>query len=262
MLIVQSHWGLRNMPFPDQPDARAFYFADSHDEAFARLHYVVEHGRQACVVEGIEGIGKTLVSRMHSSEVARRGFATGWLNIRGATDDSIREQMANELGLPWSEEPTWRRLGQRCQELILERGRLVLTFDDADSAAPDVLEQLRALFDRQSPGDGLTAILTTRTARCGRLRGRFSELSDLRVELGPWSRDDTAKFLSTSMVRAGGESSAFDSAAVDRVHDRAQGNPREICKLARLTLFAGASDRATAIDGQTVESVAAELVAT
>jgi len=260
MLVVQSHWGLHEIPFSDQPESHAFYRAESQTEALARMHYVVEHGRQARVVRGDGGIGNSLVSRVHSREVGGRGFAAGWLNIRGATDASIRDQLATELSLPWSEEPTWERLGQRCFELILERGKLVLTLDDADGAAPEVLERLRALFDQQaSRGGRLSAILTSRAPSGGRLQGQFAELADLRVDLEPWSIEETTGFLNASMVRAGGAAFVFDGAAIRQIHDRAQGNPRDIFQIARLTLFAGANDHASEIDSRTVDSVARQL---
>ena len=261
MFVLQSHWGLDFPPFSDRPGREGFFAAEPHDEALARMHYVVDHGRRACIVEGDGGSGKTLLSRIHIQEAAERGYSAAWLNVREATDEQLRESLAARWGLPADQSPTWTRLEQRAVELMIERTRVVLALDDADYAAPEALEGVRSLLDRCGEGPGtLTIIATARSARAGRLRGRLYELGDLRVELSPWTLDDTSDFIAGSLERAGGHASLFEFAAVEQIHTLSTGLPRDICRLARLALLAGAGVGAEVIDTDMIDSVAEELL--
>ena len=262
MLVVQSHWGLEFSPFPAQPGRDAFFAASPHEEALARLHYVVDHGHRVSIVEGDSGSGKTLVTRVHHEESLDKGNASAWLNVRGATEESLREMLAALWTLPGFQTPSWERLGRRVQELMLERQRVVLTLDDADFAAPDALEGIRGLLDRSTSEQGtLTIVAASHAARSGRLRGRLYELGDLRIELAPWSAQDTADFLAGSLSRAGA-SDVFELDAIAQIHELSLGMPRDICRFARLALLATASENANVVTSAIVDSVADELVST
>ena len=120
------------------------------------------------------------------------------------------------------------------------------------------LEQLRGLFDRF--GAGVTIVLTSRSASVGRLYHRFGAICELRVTLEPWTLEESVEYLERSLRAEGGHIGMFETEAIERIHVRSQGWPREIGRLARLALLAGAGCQLAAVDALTVDSVADELV--
>ena len=58
-----EHWGLDSWPFRAVLDVNRFYPSAGHDEAIARLEYLVEARRRLGVLFGEAGVGKSLVLR-------------------------------------------------------------------------------------------------------------------------------------------------------------------------------------------------------
>ena len=59
--MFESHWGLRESPFRDLADPRYFYCSPTHDEALARLQFLVRNHRRLGLLLGTPGSGKTLL---------------------------------------------------------------------------------------------------------------------------------------------------------------------------------------------------------
>ena len=51
--MYQSHWGLRAMPFNGRVDPKYFFPSPTHEEALARLHFLVENHRRLGIVLGV-----------------------------------------------------------------------------------------------------------------------------------------------------------------------------------------------------------------
>lgn len=56
-----SYFGLKELPFENTPDPKFFYFSKEHEEALARIVYVITHKKQLSMVTGEYGSGKTLL---------------------------------------------------------------------------------------------------------------------------------------------------------------------------------------------------------
>ena len=54
-----SYWGLKEKPFENTPNPKFFYNSAQHEEAFARMMYVVKEDKGAGVVTGVFGCGAT-----------------------------------------------------------------------------------------------------------------------------------------------------------------------------------------------------------
>jgi type II secretory pathway predicted ATPase ExeA len=88
---------------------------------------------------------------------------------------------------------------------------------------------------------------------------RLLDLSELRIELDRWEEDETAEFLRQSVVEAGGDKPIFDHTAQARLHELAEGTPRQVNQLAQLAMLAGAGQQLNCVDVETVESAYEEL---
>ena len=60
--MYRDHFGLREKPFGKTPDPRFLYLSRGHEEALARLEFVVEE-REIAILTGGIGCGKTTLSR-------------------------------------------------------------------------------------------------------------------------------------------------------------------------------------------------------
>jgi len=262
--MYETHWGLTGSPFSGGLDARAFYQSPTHEEALARLHFLVERSRRLGLLLGPGGSGKSLLLRFFSHGLGRRGAAVAMLNLSGLGAEELLPPLAEQLGLmPPPAAGTaalWRMVTDRLAEFRYEHRDTVLLFDDADLAEAAVLGQLVRLLKQDVAADSrLTAVLAGRPGRVDRVGPQLLELTELRIDLEPWEPADTQQFLESSLARAGREAPVFTPAAAERVHALGAGVPRRISQLADLSLLAGAGAELPLVDAETVEAVHGEL---
>jgi general secretion pathway protein A len=136
----------------------------------------------------------------------------------------------------------------------------VLLLDNADEAAAPVLAHVARLAQCDVSAEArLTVVLAARPDRIGKLGTRLLDLAALRIDLEPWDESDTVGYLTTLLAEAGRTTTAFEVAAMSRLHDLARGVPRRVSQLADLALLAGAGQQLERIDTHTVETVYQEL---
>ena len=64
--MYTEHWGLRESPFRGSLDPRYFFNSPSHDEALARLQFLVDNQRRLGLMLGAAGSGKSLLLEVFS----------------------------------------------------------------------------------------------------------------------------------------------------------------------------------------------------
>ena len=261
----RSHWGLAESPFQSAVDPRYFHPSPTHDEALARLKYLVEHRRRLGLLSGAAGAGKSVLLNLLGRELARQGCAVAALNLTGISSDEFLWRLAAQLGSkPKADDAAfvlWRRISDRIAENGYQNLATVLLLDDADQCDDSVLNYVRRLLSDDGRANSTTVVLGVNSLTAHQIGARLLDQVDLRVELEPWTVDETADFLASSVQKAGRADPAFDREAAARIQQLAQGSPRRVSRLAELSLLAGASLQIPRIDEQTVESVFQELVA-
>lgn len=257
----EAYWGLRESPFRAAHQRQYFFASPIHDEALARMDFLVDQRRSLGVLSGPDGMGKSLLLTTFAHDVRRRGATACCVNLFGAESRGFAWSLAAELGTnPFSEEDAfalWRRVADRLQENHYQGRATVFLLDDAEQAAHDVLVQVLRLAKTHS--ETVTIVLAVEESRCSRLGGDLLQLADLRIRLEPWSRSDVEEYLQASLERGGRNESMFQEPAVTRLCELSGGVPRWVAQLAELALVAGAAQRLEAIDTDTVESVYEEL---
>ncbi len=71
-----SYWGLAESPFRASLDARFFHQGLAHEEALARLHFLVDEQRTLGLLVGASGSGKSMLLEMFARQLhapARNG---------------------------------------------------------------------------------------------------------------------------------------------------------------------------------------------
>ncbi len=262
--MYPSHWGLRESPFRNGLDPQSFYPSPTHEEALARLHFLVEDHRRLGILLGPAGSGKSLLMEVFAAEIRRRGAAVARLELIGQEPAEVLGSLASQLGnhLDHSESAPvlWRVIADRLVEARYQKQSVVVFVDDADRAAQGVLPHLARLAKwDSSPGSWLTLIAAARPERMARLGSPLLDLAELRIDIQPWQPDDTENFLVKSLAEAGGRATVFAKPAIARLHALSHGIPRHVRQLADLALAAGAGNELSEIDGEVVDSVYREL---
>jgi general secretion pathway protein A len=132
--------------------------------------------------------------------------------------------------------------------------------DNAGLAGPDVVTQLMRLSRLDTtPSAMWTIVLAAEPGQAARWPQSLRDLIDLRIELHRWELNDTVGYVQTALVEAGRLEPLFDEAALAALHERSEGVPRRVARLADYALAAGAAARASVVDRSLVEGACQEI---
>ncbi len=256
-----SYWGLRESPFRNSNDVAFFFAGPTHEEALARLHFLVEQGRSLGILSGGGGNGKSTVLAVFCRQLLRLGCSASSVNVVGQGTRDFLWSLASGLGTnPRDGEDDfslWRRISDRLEENYFLGMKTVLLLDDADSMSRGVLNQVLRLL--KTHHEKLTTIVTANSTRMTGLDADLLHLSQLRIHLDPWDEGDVSEFLRSSLAMVGRLEPVFEDSAATRLHELTDGSPRWVGQLAELALVAAAARERTSIDSDTIESVYGEL---
>ena len=262
--MYQSHWGLRESPFRGCLDPQFFFQGPTHDEALARLHFLVDQRRRLGLLMGGSGSGKSLLLEVFAQQLRRDGRPVAKVGLLGVEPAEMLMLLAAGLELnpapAGSTATLWRAITDRLIEYRYRQLETVVLLDDADRADHRVLDQVARLLQCDpSPKSRLTLVLAGRREQMGRLGERLLDLAELRIDVQPWEAPETEDYIRTSLAQAGRESAVFAAPAVARLHELTGGVPRRVSQLADLALLAGAGAELQQIGADLVESVYREL---
>lgn len=261
--MYQEYWELREPPF--RQDGAAHYLPTAvHDEALARLQYLVDSRHRLGLLLGPSGSGKSLTLEVFAGQLRAAGCPVAQVNLLGREPQEVLWHTAAGWGLnPDRAAPPyelWRLLGDRLVENRWQHLPTIALFDDADDATADVLGQvLRLVHCEPSPDTPLTVVLAAATDRLSYLGRRLLDLAELRVDLPPWDLIDTEQYVCRSLERAGRTAAAFGNDALVRLHELSHGIARRVGLLAELGLLAAAAGGLPLVDAHTIEGVYDEL---
>ena len=264
MSTYQSYWGLQRPPFRACHDSCFFHRAPTHDEALARMHFLVEQQRRLGLLIGDEGSGKSFLLRFFAEELRHDGAAVTCISLEGLEAVELLRYILQSLQTNPSRSESmvslWRRLEDRLRINRYQQTDTVILLDDADLASESVLTQIARLARHDMTSQSrLTIVLSSRPRRLGQIGARLLELSSLRIDIESWQESDTAEFVKSSLSVAGRQQPAFAEPALARLHQLTHGVPRRVSQLADLSLLAGAGRDLQEIDADVVESVYQEL---
>jgi general secretion pathway protein A len=263
--MYEAYWGLSESPFSNRLSTRWFHESPVHEEALARLFFVIEQRRQFGLLSGEPGTGKSLTLRAVCEQCRRSQCQIVSLNLLGIDAHELLWQLAIELRLSPSENESrwslWRRITDRITSLELSRTQTVFVLDHLERADTTCHSLIERLLGVTGESNGLaTYIASVRTRDLPRLSDFLGDISDLRVELMPLQLDETEAMVRDLLTRSGGDEGIFNHDALLRLQTHSRGCPRLISRLCELSLIAGMAGNNETIDGELVDSVATGLV--
>jgi general secretion pathway protein A len=260
--MSREYWGLREMPFRGAIDPRHYYPSPTHEEALARLEYLVAQRRRVGLLLGGDGSGKSMVLEVFARRLRRRPAQLVNVNLFGAGLHEFLWLLAAEVGVNPDRQDDifrlWRAILDRLVENRYQQLDTVMLLDDGGEARPEVLEHVVRLA--QCDGcERMTIVMATGAASAGRLSPRLLELAELRVDIEAWEPADTLNYVTAAIEQAGRSEPIFTEQALHRLHDLCGGIPRRVNQLASMALFSGASRKLTEIDPEVVDATYHEM---
>jgi type II secretory pathway predicted ATPase ExeA len=245
-------------------DADHCYPSTGHEEALNRIEYLVDARRRLGVVLGESGVGKSLALRAATRRLVRQGCAVVLVNSLGLSARELLWQVAAGLGAAPNDDADmarlWRLVADRVVENRLEQSNTALLIDDAGPAGPDVLNVIVRLARLDpAPAARWTIVLAATREQAARWNESLRDLVDLRIDLRPWSEEDTIGYVQTALVDAGRFDPIFDDEALRALYELSEGVPRRVARLADFALLAGAASQLETIDAATVREAHEEL---
>lgn len=262
--MYETYWGLRFRPFRNEDGLKGYVPSPAHEEALARLNYLVEANHRVGLLLGASGAGKSLVLEIAAQSWRRLGAYVARTSLRARDSRetllSIARGWGLDVGLHFEPFELWHALADRLAESRWQQVPTIALFDDADRASSEVLDLVIRLAHCEPSADSrLTVVVAAESDRLCELGRPLLELVDLRIDLPAWDLTDTHNYLTHSLARAGRAQSAFEEEAVMRIHELSESMVRRIGHLADLSLLAAAAQQLPLVDVHTVETVYDEL---
>jgi len=265
---LAPYYGFGRLPFSRRIAASALYRSSAHQEALARIAFVIEQEALG-LLTGEVGAGKTVAARAAVASLEASRHTVIYLANPSVGARGLYHQLVASLG----GEPRFHTaaLIPQAHELLAheraERGkRVVVVIDEAHLLDPSQLEEIRLLtnaeMDSESPFAG---ILLGQPSLRRRLRlGSFAALDQrlaLRYELPGMSPEETGAYLRHHVKLAGRDDALFSDDAVALLHQASRGIPRALNNLAIQALVAAYADQKAIVDESSARAAVTEITA-
>jgi general secretion pathway protein A len=274
--MYAAHFGLGREPFSIAPDPRFLFMSERHREALAHLLYGLRGGGGFVLLTGEVGAGKTTVARCFLEQLPAHCVVAYIFNPR-LTAIELLQTVCGEFGIEAPADRSSVKAHVDALNAFLLHGhaqgrQALLVIDEAQSLAPDVLEQLRLLTNLETNERKLLQIvligqpeLRTMLAQPGLTQ--LAQRVIARYHLGPLTRGETQHYVGHRWAVAGRGAAApagstpqpFDAAALAAVHQLAGGVPRRINLLAGRALLGAYASGARRVAARTVRAAAREV---
>jgi type II secretory pathway predicted ATPase ExeA len=256
-----KHWGLSESPFRGGLDPRQYFSGSTQEEALARMQFLVVERRRLGLLLGESGTGKSLLLSVLKRDLESTGAKIALASLLGVDADEFASLVCDAFRLPAaSSSSAWQTLSSYINENRFQQLSTVVLLDDVNAPSKALRDQIArlALLDGASTAR-FTIILALGSENVPLLGHRLLELAELRIDLEPWSAEESTGYLRDALQKGGATRPIFSEAALNRLHELSEGIPRRIKQLADLALLAGAGQQLSEIDADTVEAATAEL---
>ncbi len=252
--MFAAHWGLAASPFGGTTNPADYYASPTHEEALARLLYLIENGRRMGFLLGDSGTGKSLLLTVAARQLRDMGCQTLRLNLTGLAPDELTWKLADGLRCSTTPEAGpvrwWRGIADRLTANRYQRISTAILLDDAHTEQGVETTIRRLALSDPHPDSRLTIVLASQRPIAAQFGSKLNDLCELRIEVDPWDAEETAEYIQDALVRSGGHREVFHPAALERIHELTGGVPRQVRQLAEICLAAGAAERVEQIEAR------------
>jgi general secretion pathway protein A len=245
-------------------DARHDDFAGaSHQEALARLEYLVETGLRCGVVLGPKGAGKTFALRTFVAQPSTGRSTKILVDLHGLDVVEALKRLGQKLG---TTSHARGRLGELWQEVTDALGgrrhakqQCVVIFDHLDRSLADCQQAVERLVMHDEGPGGVTFVLGFSGSSYPVIPRQWRHAADLRIEMSPLTAEETAEFVERLLQSFDLPRDAFDADASQILFRLTRGVPRDIVRLCELSLLSAMQDDQRSVSADVVEAAMQEL---
>lgn len=265
--MYTTFWKLSTRPFENTTDRRFYYPSEVHQAALLKLRYVVEHGRGAALLAGGSGLGKTLLVQTLRDDLPEECGPLVHIKFPQMPPDQLMAHLADMLTGEHSSDASVSlsvsRIEQALARYAEQQRPAIVVIDEAHLLrATGGLETVLLLLNFDSPW---TLLLVGQPAILPALE-RLPELEErlnVKCLLRRFTLEETISYVHHRMLIANvvDTHAIFEPAALETIHQLADGVPRRINRLCDLCLLIGFAEDAAQITAAHVQAVADELLA-
>jgi general secretion pathway protein A len=259
-----TYWRLASRPFDNQLRPGFYYPGETHQATRLKLRYAVENRRGGALLAGAAGLGKTLLVDQLRQDLSERYQPIVHVRFPQLTPHELVALLAYELSGQDPADTTdenIRRIEHALANNAEQDHHAVVVIDEAHLLREsDALETVRLLLNYERLATlllvGQPAILPA-LERMPALEERLS----VKCLLRRFALEETVSYVHHRLLAAGAADvqRVFQPAAVEAIHQLAEGNPRRINRLCDLALLMGFADECQRIDAALIEAVAVEI---
>ncbi|HUH65563.1 MAG TPA: AAA family ATPase [Syntrophales bacterium] len=256
-----EYWGLKQFPFENVPDPQFMYYSHEHVEALARLVYAVKRRKGAALLTGDVGSGKTLLSRVFIQQLPEKDFEIGLITNPSLEPLDFLKEVLYQIGLNVrtnSKTELLAVLNTRLLENIKKNRSTLLIIDEAQLIRNETFEEIRLLLNFQLNDKFLMTFVLIGQPELKDLIRQFKQLDQriaIRFHLNPLNADETAKYISYRLEKAGRNDGIFPSDSVEEIFVYSEGVPRKINNVCDLSLLIGMSAKQKTIGPDLIKKV-------
>jgi len=265
--MYKTYFGFREKPFSKTPDPRFLFLSSGHEEALARLEFVVEE-REIAVLTGEIGCGKTTLSRALMDRLGNEYRFCFIVNPRLNAMEFLRTTASLlEVENPASsKDALLKQINTVVYESYQKGVCPVIVVDEAQMITDaEVFDEIRLLTNFQLDDRNLLAVVIMGQPELRAMLGspRFEPLRQriaLNYHLQPLSLDETMEYLDFRLEVVGGAPGLFTPDAVQKIFELTGGVPRRINSLATNALLVAYGSDAALIDSAIIDEIKDELM--
>ncbi len=245
--MYSEYWGLKEKPFKNTPDPKFLYRSAQHEEALARMSYVVQEGMGCMVMSGVFGCGKTLLLNTLTGKLAGSKFHVARINNPQLDPSGLLHSFIYQMGIkdkiPSKKAPMLNLLDKAIENIYNDGKHIILIVDEAHVIGEvDVFEELRMLLNWQKNDRYLLTLILSGQPELLKSISNIKQLAQrvgLRTELDRFELDDTVKYINHRLDIVGAGDPIFSDKAHREIYDNSGGIPRRINTICDLSLLTG-----------------------
>ena len=261
--MYTSYWGLTEKPFENTPDPKFIYYSQQHEEAMARMLYVVREHKGAALLTGEYGCGKTLLSRVLRKELQQENkYQSVFILDPHLTVREFLREIIYQMGsgpIPKNKID----ISHALNKLILTNHNAgkhtVLVVDEAQSIDNlDIFEEIRLLLNYQLDTAFLLTVILLGAPELKQVVMGMQHLVQRMAagyHLNGLSEAETKDYINHRLTIAGAGRELFAEDSFHEIYIHSYGVPRRINTICDLALLMAFSNNQNLIDRKTIKDI-------
>lgn len=261
-MTPMEKWSWKVVPFRRDVTGEALFETRSHQEAMARLTYVLEH-RALGLLTGEVGSGKTTLIRKLLTGLDEMKFQPVYICILGLKPKDFYAELLSHMGesMPFGLSKARKLWSERIQGQSSGTDRQwVVVIDEAQDMSEEMIQELRFARNQEMDASSPFPLLLVGQPEMRRkLRLKKYEAISQRIEmayhLAGMSREETSQYIRHQMKQTDTNLPVFTDGAVQMIYAASRGIPRVMNQLCTQALYDAAGKDSEAIDDSHIQRV-------